>query len=77
MSRFYFDVRDQQDFPDRTGQLLPDLAAAKLEAVRLTGEILTEMPERLYACERWTMTVRDFLGRAQFTLAVEARDAYR
>jgi hypothetical protein len=68
MARYYFDIVDGQDFPDRVGSDWPDLAAARIEAVRYAAEVLKEMPERFWNCEEWTMTVCDAARSKLFTL---------
>jgi len=74
MSRYYFDLRDPKEFLDQIGQELPDLTAARREVVRLSGEILREMPERLRDGERWTMTVHDAAERDRITVEVTIRE---
>lgn len=59
MPRYFFDIRDGEDLTDDEGAVLPDLAAARLEAVRYSAEVLREMPERFWNSEKWTMTVRE------------------
>jgi hypothetical protein len=68
MPRYFFDIKDGQDLPDRQGSLFPNLAAARLEAVRYSAEILKEMPERFWNCEEWTMTVSDYSRTPLFAL---------
>jgi hypothetical protein len=72
MPRYYFDIVDGQDFPDVHGSDLPDLAAARIEAVRYSAEVLKEMPDRFWACEEWTMTVSDKRRVKLFTLKFRA-----
>lgn len=68
MSRYFFDIKDGRDFPDLQGSEWPDLAAARIEAVRFAAEVLKEMPERFWNCEEWTMTVSDQKREPLFTL---------
>lgn len=75
MPRYYFDIADGEAFPDRQGVDLPDLAAARVEAVRFAAEVLKEMPERFWHCELWTMTISDTYRRPVFTLKFLAEDA--
>lgn len=72
MPRYFFDIVDGDDFPDSQGSEWPDLAAARIEAVRYAAEVLKEMPERFWNTEEWVMTVRDALRRPIFTLAFTA-----
>lgn len=75
MPRYFFDIKDGAEFPDLEGSDWRDLAAARLEAVRLAAEILKEMPERFWHCELWTMTVSDGARAPLFTLKFQAEDA--
>lgn len=73
MERFFFELADGADHPDDTGSRWPTLEAAKSEAVRLSGEILREMPERFLASDRWTMTVRNEARRPIFELTLHSK----
>jgi hypothetical protein len=68
MPRYFFDIKDGQDFPDLQGSEWPDLAAARLEAVRFSAEVLKEMPDRFWNCEEWTMSVSDSNRHPLFAL---------
>jgi len=68
MSRYFFEIKDGQDFADLQGSEWPDLAAARVEAVRFAAEVLKEMPERFWNCEEWMMTVSDHKREPLFTL---------
>jgi hypothetical protein len=72
MPRYFFDIVDGDDFTDHQGSEWPDLAAARIEAVRYAAEVLKEMPERFWNTEEWVMTVRDALRRPILTLAFTA-----
>ena len=72
MPRYFFDIADGEDFLDHQGSEWPDLAAARVEAVRYAAEVLKEMPERFWNTEEWVMTVRDTLRRPILTLAFTA-----
>ena len=45
MPRYFFHVQDGSDFPDLQGTVLDDLPAARLEAVRFAGSLLSGKPE--------------------------------
>ncbi|GGA36023.1 DUF6894 family protein [Sphingomonas psychrolutea] len=68
MPRYFFDISDGSDFRDLDGSECPDLAAAQIEAVRYSAEVLREMPERFWNAESWTMTVSDHNREHLFTL---------
>lgn len=75
MPRYFFDIVDGQNFPDLQGSEFPDLAAARIEAVRYAAEVLKEMPERFWHCEAWMMTVSDRNRSPLFTLKFLAESA--
>jgi hypothetical protein len=72
MPLYFFDIKDGQDFPDLEGSEWPDLKAARIEAVRLSAEVLKEMPERFWHCEKWVMSVFDHRRTLLFTLDFQA-----
>ena len=75
MNRYFFDVVDGYDHRDETGSMWADIEAVRIEAIRLSGEILSEMPERFWHSEKWTMTVSDENRVPLFTLKfVVSRD---
>ncbi len=45
LPRFLFNVRDGVGYPDRQGTELPDLNAARNEAIRFSGALLKDQPE--------------------------------
>ena len=75
MPRYFFDIVDGEDLPDLEGSVHADLAAARIEAVRYSAEVLKEMPERFWNSELWTMSVFDHNRVRLFTLKFLAADA--
>jgi hypothetical protein len=62
MPRFYFDISagaDIDDVTDEEGEELEGLNAARIVAVRLSGEILRDYPDRFWSTGNWNCTVRD------------------
>ena len=74
MPRYFFDIKDGENLPDHTGSVWPDLAAARIEAVRYSAEVLKEMPDRFWNSEEWTMTVKDEAGIPLFALKFMAEN---
>lgn len=68
MPRYFFDIVDGEDLPDPDGSEHADLNAARIEAIRYSGEVLREMPERFWHAEEWKMTVSDWNRIPLFTL---------
>jgi hypothetical protein len=78
--RYFFHVHDGKSFPDREGTEFPDLDAVRLEAVRLSGELLRDGSGPFWKGEQWSVEVTDAAGVTQLTLnftAVEAPGARR
>jgi hypothetical protein len=73
--RYYFDIVDGEDLLDPHGSVLADLAAARIESIRYSAEVLKEMPERFWNSEQWTMTVSDAARVPLFTLKFLAEPA--
>ena len=46
LPRYFFHAFDSENLPDREGSELSDLAIARLEAVRKTGELLRDKVRR-------------------------------
>jgi len=76
MPRYFFDIKDGQDFEDLQGSEWKDLAEARIEAVRYAAEVLREMPERFWFAEQWKMSVSDQNRKLLFTLNFFAESTY-
>ncbi len=75
MERYYFDVKDGADHIDAEGSEWPDLHAVRIEAIRLSGEILKEMPASFCHAQQWQMSVSNRHRTLLFTLKFSAEDA--
>lgn len=75
MPRFHFNIRDGVNQPDREGTVLPDYAEARIEAMRLAGEILKNTAHRLALGEDWHMEVIDERGLVLFRLSFQVIEA--
>jgi hypothetical protein len=78
MPRFYFDISSGgaiADVTDEEGEELEGLNAARITAVRLSGEILKSYPDRFWSVGQWNCTVRDENGLILFVLHFYAQDA--
>jgi hypothetical protein len=71
MPRYYFHVKDGKSYPDLQGTVLDDLEAAKVEAVRFGGDILSHAV-KAWSGEEWTMEVADPGGSVLFALKFPA-----
>ncbi len=75
MPRYFFQVHDGAGTVDDDGMDFPDLAAARVEAVRLGGAILRDQAERFVEAQDWHLEVTDAAGLILFTLWFAAIDA--
>lgn len=58
--------------PDIEGTVLPDLQAARTEAVRFSAALLNDSAEEFWAGEHWFMEVHDEFDLPLFTLTFSA-----
>ena len=70
MPRYFFHVRNGKDLPDTEGSELPDLNAARTEAIKASGEMLRDNKggADFWSGHDWTMTVVDDKGGTILTL---------
>lgn len=74
MPRYFFHVRDGYSAPDDTGVDLPDIYAAQTEAIRFSGEVLSEMGARFWNSTEWVLEVSDETGQILFVLRFSAEE---
>ncbi len=72
MNRFFFNTQDGEAVSDVEGVELPDIARAKVEAVKLMGELLTEHAEEFWRTRNFTISVSDEGGATLFTVMTAA-----
>jgi len=75
MPRYVFNVHDGQGHREGEAMTLPDLPAARLEALRFSGEVLRTSEPSLWEGEDWRLEVTDQMGLILFTLYVMAVEA--
>jgi len=75
MARYFFHSEDGRPRADYEGTELPSLAAARVEAVRVMGDILKEEPEQVLETGSLRLTVTDQTGLIYFALDLAATDA--
>ncbi len=63
MPRYFFDLAGEIDSLDEEGTNCPNLDSAKIEAIRLMGEILCEDPKAIFTTRDCEVIVRDDYGR--------------
>lgn len=80
MPHYCFHVMDGQELTDDTGAELPNLDAAKAEALRLTGAVLSEdAAGNIWRGSPWRIIVSDNPspedGRSLLTLIISAKES--
>jgi hypothetical protein len=73
--RFFFHSEDGVSFHDDEGTLLPDVAAARIEAARVLGQLVNERPGDVWQDDLFRLVVTDDLGAILFVLDLTALDA--
>lgn len=73
--RYYFHVKDGQDYPDLQGTVLAGPEEARREAVRFSGDLLCHGDPTFWSGTEWSMHVTDGSGKTIFTLLFVAREA--
>jgi hypothetical protein len=71
--RYFFNVHDGKDITDDEGIELPDLDAARTEAIRTSGEMIREVGPDVWCGQDWRMTVTDDAGREVLVLSFSAQ----
>jgi hypothetical protein len=74
MALFYFHTEDGRSVSDDEGTMLASLADARIEAVRVLGDILRESPEEVLSTGQLRLTVTDAAGLVYFALDLSATD---
>lgn len=70
MPRFYFNVHDGKSGLDTQGTDLPDWRTARIEAIRLAGEILKDEASHIVLGDNWRIDVTDHRGLILFQMAI-------
>lgn len=68
MPRYFFNVHNGSDMPDKDGTVLPDLRAAQKQAVMYAGELMQDVPDAFWDGTDWSMIVADERDMTLFTL---------
>ena len=77
MPRYHFNSADGYIDSDAEGVVLPDIQAARLEAVRYAGELLRDEPDRLWQNGQWSIDVTDDAGERIFAIETHVGNGLR
>ena len=72
MPRYFFHVSDGAEFPDPEGVVLPDVSAARVQAIETAGAMLKEHGPTFWGGGEWRMTVADQSGETVCSLRFSA-----
>jgi hypothetical protein len=74
LPRYYFNVRHNTAESDGEGSELADIQAARLAAVRLSGELIQELDHSFWDSPDWRLEVTDAGQNTLFTLTFCAKE---
>lgn len=77
MPRYFFHTADGALSPDKDGTELPDLDAARMEAVKLAGEVISKQPDLVTGTGEFRVEVADAAGKHLFTIVTQALEGAR
>ena len=75
MGRYFFDISDRKFIRDEVGSELPDLTAARREAVDAMAELLKGRGDEFWSGDEWELHCRDEHGIYLFTLTFMGTNA--
>ena len=75
MPRYHYNIYDGRSTLDAVGTELPDLTAARREAIRTAGRILDDEAQREALGADWCMEVTDAQGLLLFRLDFHVTEA--
>ncbi len=72
---YHFNARDGVSIADEDGTELPNLYAARLEAIRYSGQLLSDHPDAFRIQSEWRIEVTDECGMILFAIHISAIEA--
>jgi len=75
VARYFFNIYDGVTIKDTEGTEFERWEDARIEAIRLSGEVLKDHPKRLAIGEDWRMEVTDEWGLVLFRLDFHVMEA--
>ena len=75
MPRFFFHHTDGKFDPDNEGTEFPDLATARVEAVRYAGEVARDRPHEIWSGDTFRIEVSDEDDMLLCTIVILGLDA--
>lgn len=75
MPRYHFHTKDGGEHRDEEGTELPNHAAARVAAIRYTGDVMSDQPDVLWDGRDFRVQVTDDAGEHLFTIVTLAVDS--
>ena len=75
MPRYFFNVHDGRDMPDETGTVVPDIKAARSQAVITAGERLRDLDGEFWGAPEWRMEVKNEHGAKVCAVVIHGEGA--
>ena len=76
MPRFYFHIRNGHERLDKEGTELPNLQAARREALHFVGEMPISEPDDFTLSGMWSLDVADFTGATLYRIRFVAEETH-
>jgi hypothetical protein len=70
--RYFFHISDSVIYPDEEGSDLPDIAAARIEAVSVAGTMLRDHAGNFWETGEWRVVVTDEARVVLFSICCQA-----
>lgn len=74
MPLYFFHIEDHQRYIDEDGVELADLTAARIEAVRVSSDMLRDHAKEFWQLGEWRVVVTDAHDKILFALSFESVD---
>lgn len=77
MPNYHFNLANHERIEDDEGTELPDLQAARIQAVVFAADYLHDTPELVWDGRRFSVEVTDDEGQMLFAIRIEAEETSR
>ena len=74
MPRYFFNVFPDGVEHDAEGSEFPNIYIAQSQAIRMTGEIMTDLGRKVWSGGQWRLEVSDFDGQTLFIVRFSAEE---
>lgn len=74
MALYFFNVFPDGSDPDSEGTECPDIYIAQSQAIRMAGEIMTDLGRRFWSGSQWRLEVSNRQGQTVFIVRFSAEE---